>query len=147
MRIKAFSFEAKASEPRPIDVKVETRVYEARRGRAVRLSCAERPFSLDDALDFDLEFSDTLQLTYADVIHGSFSCRVLDCEAGGDTIIKVLDAQLSGRRVRLFIVLAVEEGDVRRVYADRITGLGEWRERATKISRLASLPPSELEAL
>ncbi|RLE94280.1 MAG: hypothetical protein DRJ96_09500, partial [Thermoprotei archaeon] len=61
--------------------------------------------------------------------------------------IKVLDAQLSGRRDRLFIVLTVEEGDVRRVYADRITGLGEWRERATKISRIASLPPSELEAL
>ncbi|RLF05622.1 MAG: hypothetical protein DRK00_03910 [Thermoprotei archaeon] len=147
MRLKAFSFEAKASEPRPLDVRVDTRVYEARRGRAVRLRCDERPFSLDDALDFDLEFGDTLQLTYADVVHGTFSCRVLDCDAAGDVIVKVLDARLGERRVKLFIVLAVEEGDVKRIYADRITGLGEWQERAAKISRLSSLPPSQLEAL
>lgn len=147
MRLKAFSFEARASEPKPLDVRVDSRAYEVRGGRAAKLSCPKRPFSLEDALDFDVEFGDTLQLTYADVVHGSFSCRVLDCEAGGDAVIKVLDAQLSGQRVKLFIVLTVEEGGVRRVYADRITGLGEWRERVAKVSRLTSLPPSELEAL
>lgn len=148
MKVKAFNFELEASDPKQLKISVSTRMYLAVRGRAFKLECSEREFALDDVLDFDAEFGDTLQLTYVDLVHGTFNCKVNECEVKpGSIVLKVLDSKVDGVRVKLLVVLSIEENALRRIYADRLSGLGEWEARRSRVSRITSIPPTELEKL
>jgi hypothetical protein len=151
MIVKAFSFSASLSEPYPRRVAVETAVYAVSEGALRRLECRGRGFSFElDALDFDAEFGDVLQLTSADVIRGlaggSFECRVSECDAEG-ALLKVYNATVNGRSYKLLAAYKPAEGKLLKVYADIVTNLAPWGERARAVSNLLGLAPSALESV
>jgi len=149
MKVKAFNFSASLREPHPRQVAVETIVYAANGGGLRRLECWERGFSFElDALDFDAEFGDVLQLTTADVVRGlaggSFECRVSEC-AAESALLKVYNVVLNGRNYKLMAAYKPAEGRLSRVYADIVTNLAPWEERVRVVSKLLGLPPRALE--
>lgn len=149
MKVKAFSFSASLREPYPRQMAVETVVY-AVSGRSLqRLECQTRKFSIElDALDFDAEFGDTLQLTFADVVRGltgrEFECVVSECDVDG-SLLKVYNVLLNGRRFKLLSAYKPSNEQLSKVYADIVTNLAPWKERVASVSKLLNLPPQAIE--
>ena len=151
MNVKAFSFSASLREPYPRRVTVKTAVYTARGGSIQRLECQARSFSIElDALDFDAEFGDTIQLTVADVVRGlasgEFECNVSECEGGG-ALLKVYEVLLNGKSFKLLSAYKLSEGRLSKIYADALTNLAPWRERISSVSKLLDLSPQALKGV
>jgi hypothetical protein len=151
MKVKAFSFSASLREPYPRQVTVKTAVYAVSGGSIQRLECQTRSFSIElDALDFDAEFGDTIQLTVADVVRGltsgEFECSVSECE-GGNTLLKVYEVLLNGKNFKLLSAYKLSEGRLSKIYADTLTNLAPWRERLSSVSKLLDLSPQALEGV
>lgn len=151
MKVKAFSFSASLKEPYPRQVTVKTTVFAVRGESIQRLECQARSFSIElDALDFDADFGDTIQLTLADVVRGlaseEFKCSVSECEGGG-TLLKVYEVLLNGKSFKLLSAYKLSEGQLSRIYADTLTNLAPWRERIGSVSKLLDLSLQALKGL
>lgn len=145
MRVKSFNFTLKLLDPLKLQARVETRTYLKQGDKLLKLTGVERGFTPDDALDFDLEFGDAIQLTFSDAIRGNFECIVMDFDLQG-LIVKVYDCDISGKKYKLFSLYSTE-GELRRLYADRLVKLAPMDERISRLAVKLGLNTSFLKDL
>ncbi|MEM1508917.1 MAG: hypothetical protein QXY49_04040 [Thermofilaceae archaeon] len=145
MRVKSFNFTLKLLDPLKLQACVETRTYLKQGNKLLKLTGVERAFTLDDALDFDLEFGEVIQLTFSDAIRGNFECSVIDFDLQG-LIVKVYDCDISGKKYKLFSLYSAED-ELRRLYADRLAKLTSMDERINGLAVKLGLNSSSLKDL
>lgn len=145
MRVKSFNFTLKLLDPLKLEAYVKTNTYLKQGDRLLKLTGVERSFTPDDALDFDLEFGDVIQLTFSDVVRGSFECSVTDFDLQG-LVLKVYDCDILGKKYKLFSLYSAENC-LERLYADRLVRLAPINERINELATKLGLNTLSLSNL
>lgn len=151
MIVKVFNFSVSLSEPSPRTVEVKGRLYAIENQELIEVQGTTRGFiPSEDALHFDLDFGDVLQLSITDIVHGAplseFGCKVSIHEAEG-TALKLYDVLDNNLPKKLIMVFELKGGEVLKRYARSITSRAEWRSRKTEIAQLLGVRESELSKL
>lgn len=145
MRVKSFNFTLKLLDPLKLEAHVKTTTYLKQGDRLLKLTGVERSFTPDDALDFDMEFGDVIQLTFSDVVRGSFECSVMDFDLQG-LVVKVYDCDILGKKYKLFSLYSAENR-LERLYADRLVRLAPINERINELATKLGLNTLSLSSL
>lgn len=148
---KTFDLHLKLEDPTPRVITSRGILYVSREGRLSEAKGTSRQFSLvEDSLDFDEEFSDTIQLSLADAIHGmargSFECSVTEYELEG-MAMKLYDIIDNHVPVGLIIVVEASGGKIARHHIERTKARALRGEARARIASLLGVPVEEIERL
>lgn len=151
MIVKVFDFSVRLDVPIPRAVKAKGRVYVVKNGKLAECQGVTRTFNpSEDALHFDIEFGDTLQLSIADVAHGisltEFDCKVTVCEVEG-TVLKLYHTLDNNILTRLVLIFEQRGGEAVKRYAWSIVSKTEWRSRKSEIAQQLGVHEREVDKL
>ncbi|MEM0042612.1 MAG: hypothetical protein QXP94_02625 [Thermofilaceae archaeon] len=151
MMVKTFDFYARFDDPIPRTVKAKGRLYLVENHRLTEVQGTTRTFILsEDALHFDMDFGDALQLSIADIAHAisrdEFDCKVSLYEAEG-VVLKLYDVLDNNSPKKLVIVFKPNKGEEAKRYVWSMTNRVQWQSRKTEISKLLELHETDLAKL
>lgn len=88
-------------------------------------------------MDFDHDFSNTIIISYSDVVHGSLMGKKKLAEVPEDAafIIKVFRVRVDDRDYVLFVAEKVTGRGVARIYQDRLPSLDKLDKRIDILSK------------
>ncbi len=144
MKVKTFSFKVDTRDPRPIRLSVSARAFGVEAGKIRPLRLSEREFVEDeDLLDFDMEFGDTFNIAFNDLIHGDFDVKVLEGEAKG-MVLKAYTFNDSLRERRGVLFRVVDENGAT-IYVDNVYFSEPLEKRIGKVSRILGVTVDEVK--
>ncbi|MEM1910174.1 MAG: hypothetical protein QXH81_01000 [Thermofilaceae archaeon] len=151
MMVKTFDFYVRFDDPAPRMVKAKGRLYLVKNRRLTEVQGTARTFILsEDALHFDMDFGDTLQLSVADIAHAiardEFDCKVSVYEAEG-VFLKLYDVLDNNSPKKLVMVFKPNKGEAVERYVLSMTNRAQWRSRKTEISGFLELHEADLAKL
>ena len=148
MLVKTFDFSIKLVDPLQRSVSAKGELYKVEGGRLVRCEGGTRPFNLpEDALDFEGDFSSTLHLSVADLVHGeNFNCKVsiYDCKG---KILKLYHVSDDGIAKKVLIVLADDVEAAGISGASYVVSRTTWNDERKAIAKDLGVSEDELEKL
>lgn len=152
MLLKTFDFSIKLTDPLQRSVSAKGELYMVEDGRLVRCEGTTRPFSLqEDALDFEEDFSGTLHLSIADLVHGmteieAFYCKtsIYDCQG---KMLKLYDVFDNGAAKKVFIVFVAHEEATGGPRAGYVVSRTTWNDKRKTIAEDLGVSTDELGRL
>jgi|GEM_PF-5416968 len=98
---KAFSLRCKCSDPRPLNIRIETNVYFIKEGKLLKADLLnEDAFSSSDIVELENRLT-PLKLSYNDVVHGDYEIKVLYFQVPESTeVVEVISFEEVDRNIR-----------------------------------------------
>lgn len=150
MKEKFFSFKAVADDPKPLDIDVSTDLFLVKSGKILRPSNASIvDFDPEDIIYFDEDFGGTLNISFNDLLHGTYSIEERELDIGEDNIfivkrIKYIDLKNNEKNVLLKIDV-IKGGLKETVYMDNRYFLKPWKQRAKVIAEKLGIDEQTLK--
>ena len=153
MKIKFFSFKAKTTDPRPLDIDASTTLYTVYNGQLKEIKKFEaKDFSFEDITLFDEDFGGTLNISLNDLLHGEYEIRenIADVEEKeGLYIIKRIffDDRTYSKRGVVLKIEKIENNSTYDAYSENRYHIGSLEERVENIARITGLEKEKVKNL
>ncbi len=146
IKVWAIDFSVKISDPKNLEMEVHSCVKGIdKNNNIVSLnSFKEQELGESDSDDvmFDNEFSNSLLVTFADIVHGNFRGSIKFYNIPDDTeyVVKTYDININGKNEIIIKIYKIEGDKMRIKYSERLPELDEYNRRIEKIQSLTGLP-------
>ena len=143
VEMEAIDFNLRLYDPRVLKMKVITNVKIVDvDGNIVSLEPeSEREIEDMDDVIFDKEFSNTLLITFADLVHGEFEgvVKLYQIPENAQYIFKIYSVESNGKNVELIKICEMKKNSIVIKYYERLPELKEKDERIQEICSVAKL--------